>query len=217
VTPKDSLFFYKATEGKKCLSKDACNPGKKFKATPGWINLVIPGQTKCNKERDEKDDENSKELPDDKEDPNKGLPENPDKIKPVIPTPTGPEKEDAKKKCTDKLKDSTTYKKCKEVLGTRFSIKDAVAQCVADALITGDYKVAVTSAFDTMKTECLDEADEEEKKKITDKTCPNDCNGNGKCNTNNGKCECNKGFTAFDCSGMYVCMSKHDTTRHSIR
>ena len=58
--------------------------------------------------------------------------------------------------------------------------------------------MAVSSAFDTMKTKCLDEANEDEKKKITEKTCPNDCSGNGKCN--NGKCACKKGFTGFDCS-----------------
>ena len=58
--------------------------------------------------------------------------------------------------------------------------------------------MAVSSAFDTMKTKCLDEANESEKKEILGKTCPNDCNGNGKCN--NGKCQCNEGFGAFDCS-----------------
>ena len=37
-----------------------------------------------------------------------------------------------------------------------------------------------------------------EKKQISEKTCPNDCGGNGKCN--NGKCECNPGFSGYDCS-----------------
>ena len=58
--------------------------------------------------------------------------------------------------------------------------------------------MAVSSAFDTMKTKCLDEASEEEKKKITEKTCPNDCNGNGRCIK--GKCKCNAGFVGYDCS-----------------
>ena len=55
-----------------------------------------------------------------------------------------------------------------------------------------------------MKTKCLDEANDEEKKQITEKTCPNDCGGNGKCN--NGKCECNPGFSGYDCSkeGMHI-------------
>ena len=55
-----------------------------------------------------------------------------------------------------------------------------------------------------MKTKCLDEANDEEKEEITGETCPNDCNGNGKCN--NGKCECNPGFSGYDCSkeGMHI-------------
>ena len=53
-----------------------------------------------------------------------------------------------------------------------------------------------------MKAKCLDEATEEEKEKITEKTCPNDCSGNGKCI--NGKCACKKRFSGFDCSkGKY--------------
>ena len=43
ASPKDSLFFYKARGGRKCLAKDACNPEKKFKAQGGWQNLVFPG------------------------------------------------------------------------------------------------------------------------------------------------------------------------------
>ena len=43
ASPKDSLFFYKAKGGKKCLPKNACNPEKKFKAQGGWQNLVFPG------------------------------------------------------------------------------------------------------------------------------------------------------------------------------
>merc|ERR1712212_759663 len=95
-------------------------------------------------------------------------------------------------------KETDTYKACKRVLGNRFTIKEAIVQCVADVLLTDEYKMAISSAFDTMKTKCLDEASEEQKKEITGKTCPNDCNGNGKCT--NGKCQCNKGFGGFDCS-----------------
>ena len=48
----DSLFFYKATGGNKCLAEDACHPERKFKASGGWINLVFSGKwilfTLCN-------------------------------------------------------------------------------------------------------------------------------------------------------------------------
>ena len=40
---EDSLFFYKAKDGQKCLAKTACNPEKKFKVTGGWTNLVFSG------------------------------------------------------------------------------------------------------------------------------------------------------------------------------
>ena len=43
VSSQDSLFFYQPTGGNVCLTKDACNPEKKFKAQGGWRNLVFPG------------------------------------------------------------------------------------------------------------------------------------------------------------------------------
>ena len=40
----ESLFFYKATGGEKCLADDACNPEKKFRAQGRWTNLVFSGK-----------------------------------------------------------------------------------------------------------------------------------------------------------------------------
>merc|ERR1712072_1665156 len=62
-----------------------CNKGKKFVARGGWTNYVFPGQTKCNKKREEKNDPNAEELPDKTNDPDAGLPKNPEDFKPVIP------------------------------------------------------------------------------------------------------------------------------------
>merc|ERR1712072_366043 len=197
----NSLFFYKAKGGDVCLSKKLlCNKGKKFIARGGWINYVFPGQTKCNKKREEKDDPNSEELPDKTNDPDAGLPKDPEKFKPVIPkwpTPTGKKEKDVKKHCEAKIKVSATYKSCRRVLGVRFSIKGAVEQCVADTLLTDSFEMSVPAALATMKTICLDVANDDEEKKINGETCPNDCNGNGKCIK--GVCKCNAGFKAFDC------------------
>ena len=44
ASPEESLFFYKAIGGKKCLDAGACNPQKKFKAQGGWTNLVFSGK-----------------------------------------------------------------------------------------------------------------------------------------------------------------------------
>ena len=197
----DSLFFYKPTGGKKCLAKDACNPEKKFKAQGGWKNLIFPGQAKCDKEREEPTDPNAETLPTGKPNPTAGLPATPETFTPKppkCPTPTGKTKTMATKKCTAELTKTETFKACKRVLGKRFTITEAVVQCVADVCATDDFKLSINSAFDTMKTKCLDEANEKEKEKINGETCPNDCSGNGKCNK--GKCTCNKGFSGFDCS-----------------
>jgi hypothetical protein len=199
---QESLFFYKpkATNGKICHAKDACNSDKKFVASGGFTAYAFPGQQKCNKEREEKDDPNVEVLPDKEEDPDQGLPENPEDFKPEIPkfpTPTGKTEDDARKKCAEKLKKTETYKKCKKVLGKRFVIKKAVEQCVTDVKLTDDYKMAVPAAFTTMKTLCLDEANDDEEKEINGETCPNDCNGKGDCKK--GKCVCKAGFSGFDC------------------
>lgn len=62
--------------------------------------------------------------------------------------------------------------------------------------------MAVPAAVDTMKTTCLDVADDEEEKKINGETCPDDCNNNGECVK--GVCHCNAGFKGYDCSGKYI-------------
>merc|ERR1712072_1382970 len=190
----NSLFFYKAKGGDVCLPKKLlCNKGKKFVARGGWTNYVFPGQTKCNKKREEKNDPNSEELPDKTNDPDAGLPKDPEKFKPVIPkwpTPTGKKEKDVKKHCEAKIKVSATYKSCRRVLGVRFSIKGAVEQCVADTLLTDSFEMSIPAALATMKTICLDVANDDEEKKIYGETCPNDCNGNGKCVK--GVCECNR-------------------------
>ena len=197
----DSLFFYKPAGGKKCLAKDACNPEKKFKAQGGWKNLIFPGQQQCDKEREEPTDPNAETLPTGAPNPTAGLPATPETFTPKppkCPTPTGKTKTMATKKCTVELTKTETFKACKRVLGKRFTITEAVVQCVADVCATDDFKLSINSAFDTMITKCLDEATEEEKEKITGETCPNDCSGNGKCIK--GKCACNKRFTGVDCS-----------------
>merc|ERR1712072_1545134 len=130
---------------------------------------------------------------------------NPEDFKPVIPkwpTPTGKKEDDVKKHCEAKIKVSATYKSCRRVLGVRFSIKGAVEQCVADTLLTDSFEMSVPAALATMKTICLDVANDDEEKKINGETCPNDCNGNGRCVK--GVCICNPNFGAFDCSTKVV-------------
>ena len=98
----------------------------------------IVGQKQCNKERKEEDDPNSEESSGEEKDPNDGLPDDPEKFKPETPnwpTPSGKTEEDAKKKCTESLTVTATFKTCKKVLGARFNIKEAVEQCVADVLV----------------------------------------------------------------------------------
>ena len=36
---------------------------------------------------------------------------------------------------------------------------------------------------------------------VTDKTCPNNCSGQGTCDGSTGTCNCNTGFTGADCAG----------------
>ena len=96
------------------------------------------GQSKCNKQREETDDPNSVTLPDKTNDPDAGLPTDPETFKPDIPTwptPTGKTEESARRHCEMKIKESKTYTSCHRVLGGRFSIKGAVDQCVADTLV----------------------------------------------------------------------------------
>ena len=123
----------------KCQKKQNKNQMKIFN-----IQLVIQnhhyhsGQAKCNKQREETDDPNSVTLPDKTNDPDAGLPTDPETFKPVIPTwptPTGKTEESARGHCEMKIKESKTYTSCHRVLGGRFSVNGAVDQCVADALV----------------------------------------------------------------------------------
>ena len=105
-----------------------------------WYHLAIntSGQKQCNKEREEKDDPNSEECSGEEQDPDKGLPDNPEDFEPEVPkwpTPSGTTEEDAKNKCTTSLTGTATFKTCTSVLGARFNIKEAVEQCVADVLV----------------------------------------------------------------------------------
>merc|ERR1712072_188950 len=97
------------------------------------------------------------------DDPDAELPKNPEDFKPVIPkwpTPTGKKEKDVKKHCEAKIKVSATYKSCRRVLGVRFSIKGAVEQCVADTLLTDSFEMSIPAALATMKTICLDVAND---------------------------------------------------------
>ena len=98
----------------------------------------ISEQKKCNKERDEADDPDAEECTEEEQDPDKGLPDNPEDFEPVVPdwpTPTGQTEDDAEKKCKAGLKGTATFETCKRVLGVKFTIEKAVEQCVADVLV----------------------------------------------------------------------------------
>ena len=58
---------------------------------------------------------------------------------PKCPTPTGKTTAMATKKCTEQLTQTETYKACKRVLGKRFTITEAVTQCVADVCVSENY------------------------------------------------------------------------------
>ena len=98
----------------------------------------ILGYKQCNKARGEEDDPNTEECSDEEQDPDAGLPKDPEDFEPEVPTwptPTGKTEDDAKKKCTASLTGSATFKTCKRVLGVKFNIQEAVEQCVADVLV----------------------------------------------------------------------------------
>ena len=54
--------------------------------------------------------------------------------------------------------------------------------------------------------------------KINNKSCPNNCTGNGSCDTATGTCICNKGFKGDDCSepDKQVTKCKNDCSGHGI-
>ena len=104
-----------------------------------FIVAFVSGQQQCDKEREEPSDPGAEVLPTGAPNPTAGLPTHPETFTPAAPkcpTPTGKTTTMATKTCTERLTKTETFKACKRVLGKRFTITEAVAQCVADICVS---------------------------------------------------------------------------------